>query len=74
MRLNVERDHDIGYLALTDDDERPKAAHSLTVEPPGGKSELHLDFDADGLLLGIEFMWPSRQLRPSTLAKAEFYR
>jgi uncharacterized protein YuzE len=69
VRLTYDQPHEIGYLSLTD--ERVKVARTLIVEHPDARSELHLDFDTDGHLLGIEFMYPSKQLRASTLAQAE---
>jgi len=73
MRLRVDAPHDIGYLSLVDDDRTTvKVARSMTVQlPPDNRmTEIILDFDADGYLVGIEFLRPSLQLRPGVVERA----
>ena len=65
--------HDIGYLSLVEgDDTAADVACTMTVEvpPDSRRTELVLDFDADGYLVGIEFLRPSLQLRPSVVERA----
>jgi uncharacterized protein YuzE len=73
MKLRIDAAHDIGYLSLVDGDETAvKVAQTMTVEmPPNSRTtEIVLDFDADGHLVGIEFLRPSLQLHPSVVARA----
>jgi uncharacterized protein YuzE len=73
MKLRIDAAHDIGYLSLVDGDETAaKVAQTMTVEmPPNIRApEIVLDFDADGYLIGIEFLRPSLQLRPSVVERA----
>lgn len=69
LRLTREQDREAAYLYLTD--EIGQSGVAQTVEVPVAGPGLFLDFDADGYLVGIEFLGPTVQIRPSTLAQAE---
>jgi hypothetical protein len=76
MRMTHSERAGVAYLDLrTQDDEIAKPGRSLPIAAPdatpGEDWWLVLDFDADGRLLGIEFLDPEAQRLPGVLAKAE---
>ena len=72
MRLTHDPRHDVAYLRLRGDDEHAISTRSAPVSTADGPGlGLVLDFDAEGRLVGIEFLSASSQLRESVLATAE---
>jgi uncharacterized protein YuzE len=75
MKLTYDDEVGAAYLRLRGDDE--DVAGPVTSEsfrPPGseaGDDYLVLDFDADGRLVGIEFLTPNERLLPSMLTAAK---
>ena len=66
MRFSREPAREAAYLYLTDE-ARPGVGQTVEVSVPEGEPELFVDFDAAGRVIGIEFLGPSRQLRPEIL-------
>lgn len=65
---------DAAYLRLYEQGEDPGEVRSMPVSAPGQSQPgagLVLDFDAEGRLIGVEFLSATSQLRPSVLASAE---
>jgi uncharacterized protein YuzE len=74
MQLKFDERAHAAYLALRAEGERVNVAESRSVAPPGSANadeRIVLDFDADGRLVGIEFLVPDLQLLPSVLSEAE---
>lgn len=75
MKLTYDDRVNAADLSVTPDGEDVPAVRTAQISPPGIRPEadtaLRLDFDADGRLLGIEFLVPDKQLLPGLLAKAE---
>lgn len=69
MRLTYDPAANAAYLYIVDPIE-PGAAVTQEVAEDSG---VILDFDAEGRLLGIEFLSPDTQLRPETLRQAKRY-
>jgi len=78
MRIKWDREADAVEISLIPDDERLHgiAQDSVTFEDVAeetGISALHslvLDFDREGMLIGIEVLAPRQTLRESTLRDA----
>jgi uncharacterized protein YuzE len=76
MKLNYDQEVGAAYLRLRGDDEDVGTVSSMPITPPRAEvlddyDTIVLDFDADGRLVGIEFLVAERQLLPSVLADAE---
>jgi uncharacterized protein YuzE len=75
MKLTYDERANAAYLTLRAGDEGGPAVRTEQLSPPGIKpradTALRLDFDAEGHLLGIEFLVPEQQLLPALLAQAE---
>jgi uncharacterized protein YuzE len=75
MRLTYSERVGAAYLNLTCGAKAAHVAHTEQLSPPVIKPQadtaLRLDFDANGRLLGIEFLVPDQQLLPELLAEAE---
>lgn len=75
MKLSYDQDVGAAYLRLRGAQEEVRGpVTSETFRPPGseaGDDYFVLDFDADGRLVGIEFLTPNERLLPSILGAAE---
>ena len=74
MRLTYAERSGVAYLDLRDDRGNVGTISSKPFRPPGSATAddcFVLDFDADGRLVGIEFLTPGERLLPSVLAAAE---
>ena len=75
MKLTYDEKVGVAYLRLRGDDEDVAApVTSENFRPPGsgaGDDYFVLDFDANGRLVGIEFLTPDERLLPSILIAAE---
>jgi uncharacterized protein YuzE len=67
MRLTYDEVANAAYLYVVD----PLAPGSVVSGEAAEESGIILDYDAEGRLLGIEFLAPGKQLRPETLAEAK---
>ena len=74
MRLKIDERVQAGYLALHEEGEHVHVVESRSIAPPGARhadERIVLDFDAQGRLVGIEFLVPDGQLLPSVLSRAQ---
>ncbi|MGI5479730.1 DUF2283 domain-containing protein [Streptomyces lavendofoliae] len=62
--------NDTAYVSLVAHLADGSAVRQVTVPGPGGGTELTLDFDAAGRLLGVEVVGARAGLTPETLARA----
>ncbi|MCO4273227.1 DUF2283 domain-containing protein [Pseudarthrobacter sp. HLT3-5] len=72
MKITYDKEADAAYVQLVDevrDDEASTQVHSI--ETPGRKGEIIIDFDAEGRILGVEILGAKDVLREKTLALAE---
>jgi uncharacterized protein YuzE len=70
MRLNVKYDEtaDAAYISLTSGSETTSFGFTYACDPKEVGGQIHLDFDSDGRLLGIEILQASRLLPKKLLA------
>jgi uncharacterized protein YuzE len=76
MKLRIDERAHAAYLYLRGEHEQVHVVETRTVAPPGAvhaDERIGLDFDADGHLVGIEFLVPDAQLLPSVISDAERY-
>lgn len=70
MRITYDQEANAAYIYL-EDSIPPGAAVSTHVCDAGIEGGIHLDFDKDGRLLGIEVLNASRVLPGTALARLE---
>lgn len=71
MRISYDPEANAAYITIGDriaDGEATKQIHSIMT--PGHRGEIVLDFDTDGMLLGVEALNASDVLRRSILEAA----
>ena len=71
MKITYDKDADAAYIQFVDeilDGEASTQVHSI--ETPGQKGEIIIDFDAEGRILGLEVLGAKDVLRGETLAQA----
>lgn len=71
MRLTHDAEADAAYVYLVDEIARGEVASSRVADIPMENAAMTVDFDANGLVLGIEVLGASRVLRPETIQAAE---
>ena len=78
MRLTYDAGADVAYLYILDPIWRGGVAETVPLENSDDRQPdepdldgINLDFDADGRLVGIEFLGPTRQLPAAVLERAE---
>jgi uncharacterized protein YuzE len=78
MRLTYDASVNAAYLYILDPIARGGVAESVPLENLDDRQPdepdlegINLDFDADGRLVGIEFLSPTRQLPAAVLEHAE---
>ncbi len=72
MKITYDKEADAAYVQLVDgirDGEASTQVHSI--ETPGRKGEIIIDFDAAGRILGMEILGAKDVLREETLALAK---
>ncbi|WP_255378387.1 DUF2283 domain-containing protein [Quadrisphaera sp. DSM 44207] len=70
--MTYDPDADAAYVFLVDRIADGEAAAQLpSISLPGGHSEVILDFNADGRLLGVEVLGAGRALPQEVLDRAE---
>ncbi len=62
-RIERDAEADTAYVYVADAIGDGEAVHQTRVEPPNSGAEIILDFDAQGMLLGVEILGASRVLR-----------
>ncbi len=71
MNLTYDETVDAAYLSLVDTiPDGAAISQSSPIFPPGEHGEIVLDFDQDGLLLGVEILEARSVLPASVLAEA----
>lgn len=70
MRITYDESADAAYIALTDI-KAGEAAIQLEVPLGERPAEMHLDFDENGKLLGIEIIGAMELIQSDLLANAE---
>ena len=71
MRITYDPEANAAYIQMVDKIEAGESVaqvHSLAT--PGGKGEIAIDFDAEGMILGFEVLGASEVLRKEVLAQA----
>lgn len=72
MKITYDKQADAAYVMIADRIHDGEAATQLySIETPGGKGEVTLDFDRNGKLLGMEILGAEQVLQPEVLARAE---
>lgn len=72
MKITYDKQADAAYVMIADRIHDGEAATQLhSIETPGGKGEVTLDFDRNGKLLGMEILGAEHVLQPEVLARAE---
>ncbi|UNX53527.1 DUF2283 domain-containing protein [Georgenia sp. TF02-10] len=70
MRITYDRDADAAYISLVQKVEPGEATRQVPfIETPNNESQVTLDFDVEGHLLGIEVLVASRALTAELLAE-----
>lgn len=72
MKITYDKEADAAYVQLVDeilDGEASTQLHSI--DTPGQKGEVIIDFDAEGRILGLEILGAKDVLREETLALAQ---
>jgi uncharacterized protein YuzE len=70
MRVTFDREADAAYVHLVDKIEPGQVAATRFANIPMDCASINVDFDAEGRVLGIEFLGAGRILRPSTIASS----
>ncbi len=71
MRITYDREVDAAYIYLEDPIPAGAAVMTHVCDAAAAAGSIHLDFDGDGKLLGIEILDASRALPATALASAE---
>ncbi|NKG22879.1 DUF2283 domain-containing protein [Paeniglutamicibacter terrestris] len=72
MKITYDKQADAAYIMIADHIHDGEAAIQLhSIETPGGKGEVTLDFDRNGKLLGMEILGAEQVLQLELLARAE---
>ncbi|MFI1950993.1 DUF2283 domain-containing protein [Streptomyces xinghaiensis] len=71
MHIEYDQENDTAYVSLVTRIADGAAVRQVTVEAPGGKADLNLDFDASGHLLGIEVIGARAALPAELLGRDE---
>ena len=69
MKLRYDSSVDAAYITLLGDDDVPSFGSTYACDPAEVKGQIHLDFDLDGRLIGIEVLQASKKLPMSMLRK-----
>jgi uncharacterized protein YuzE len=72
MRWSYDSTSDLAYLYFAESEASGRVVRSETVQPHDGEpaDTVVLDFDAQGMLVGIEFIGARAFLSPNLLAEA----
>lgn len=71
MKVTYDIEADAAYIQLVERIQPGEASQQIhSIETPGGKGEIVLDFDAGGVLLGIEVLGARAVLPPGLLHDA----
>ncbi len=68
MKIRYDSSVDAVYLSLVGDNDRPSQAFTYACDPKEVGGQIHLDFDTEGRLIGIEILQASKKLPVSMLS------
>lgn len=71
MRISFDPEADAAYIQLADVIGAGGVAFTYGCDPSDVDGMIHLDFDSDGRLVGIEVLDASSKLPPEVLLQAE---
>ncbi|WP_448856054.1 DUF2283 domain-containing protein [Corynebacterium camporealensis] len=72
MKINYDREADAAYITLGNDIQPSEASQQVSlINTPNQHTQITLDFDSDGHLLGIEVLAASKGIRREILDKAD---
>ena len=71
MRISYDRSADAAYIQLADEIGAGGVSFTYGCDPAEVDGMIHLDFDADGRLVGIEVLGASTKLPPELLSRAD---
>ncbi len=71
MRIEYDREADAAYIQLVEEIGAGGVHKTVGCDPAEVDGMIHLDFDADGRLVGIEVLDASSKLPPELLAQAD---
>jgi uncharacterized protein YuzE len=71
MKVSYDSEVDAAYIRLVDDPGIGGVEFTYGCDPSEVGGMIHLDFDADGRLVGIEVLGASRLLAAETIAQAQ---
>jgi uncharacterized protein YuzE len=69
MRVTHDRSTDAAYIYLAASIGRGSVASTYACDPSEVDGQIHLDFDAAGVLVGIEVLDASHKLPPEVLSE-----
>lgn len=71
MKITYDAEADAAYISVVEKVGAGEAVQQVSfIDTPNGESQLNVDFDAAGQLLGVEVLVASRALRSEILAAA----
>ncbi|MFS0911013.1 DUF2283 domain-containing protein [Microbacterium sp. 179-I 3D2 NHS] len=71
MTITYDAEADAAYISVVERIGAGEAAQQVSfIDTPNGESQLNLDFDAAGYLLGVEVLVASKALASEVLAAA----
>ena len=70
MKVTYDKSVDAAYISLKSDDDQSRFGFTYCCDPNEVGGQVHLDFDEDGRLIGVEVLNASKKL-PSYLLKPE---
>lgn len=73
MRVKIDSENDLAYIYLRDTIPPGGVAETVECECESGGTVVYLDFDKNGVLLGIDSLMASRTFPKEILEQAEEY-
>lgn len=70
MKLTYDASVDAAYIKFKSDDDQSRFGFTYCCDPSEVDGQIHLDFDEDGRLIGVEILNASKKL-PSYLVTSE---
>jgi uncharacterized protein YuzE len=64
MKIKYDSSVDAAYIQLKSDDDSTSFGFTFCCDPAEVEGQIHLDFDSDGRLIGIEILPASKKLPP----------
>jgi uncharacterized protein YuzE len=70
MKIRYEIATDVAYIEIADDENRSAFGFTYACDPLQVDGQIHLDFDSEGRLFGIEVLNASERLPRAVLSAA----